>query len=198
MTFIIDGAPVRTVKAVDAKGKFPQTPMRLKLGIWAGGDSSRSKDQQLWAGGAIDGNKGPYAAVIDSVKIENYNPAEQYRYKDNSGTWQSIEIIGAKPGGKNKDTPSGPVPNQGLTNSVSKPDAAANSSSSSVSATSTTSATPTSTLVPPRFGNAQESTTKPNTTTAAAKPTATNAASSNPLAITPLLAFCLVAMHFVF
>ena len=34
----IDGVTVRVLKATDANGQYPQTPMQLKLGSWAGGD----------------------------------------------------------------------------------------------------------------------------------------------------------------
>jgi hypothetical protein len=202
MTFLIDGAPVRTVKAADAKGKFPQTPMRLKLGIWAGGDASRTKDQVSWAGGVIDWSKAPYEAVIDSVKIVNYNPAEQYRYKDQSGTWQSIDIIGGNPGGVNRDPePETTSTNQGMmVNQVSKPDT---SSSSSAAPASTTSAP--SNSAPPKIGTPQQSTALSNATSSKSNATSSvpantaksNSASSSPLAITPLIALCVVALHFV-
>jgi Glycosyl hydrolases family 16 len=197
MTFLIDGAPVRTVKAADAKGKFPQTPMRLKLGIWAGGDSSRNKDQIAWAGGAIDWNKAPYEAVIDSVKIVNYNPADQYRYKDSSGTWQSIDIVGGTGGSANLNAePDATSNNQGMmANSVSTPDSAAPAGTTPAP----------SSAAPSKVGTPQQSTTlssatssRANSTTSApAKPQKTNGSSSSPLAITPLIAFCLVAVHFV-
>jgi len=201
MTFLIDGAPVRTVNAADAKGKFPQTPMRLKLGIWAGGDASRTKDQITWAGGAIDWSKAPYTVVIDSVKIVNYNPAEQYRYKDNSGSWQSIEIIGGK--AIDANAVPDPAPNQGQVNNVvSSSDPASNSASASSASAKPTS--PPSSSAPPKVGTPQQSSAAPNATSsrpntqtsAPAKPVQTGGSSSSLLASTPLIAVCLAAMHF--
>ena len=42
--WIIDGTVVRTLGYSDANGgnNFPQTPMKVKLGVWAGGDSSNA------------------------------------------------------------------------------------------------------------------------------------------------------------
>lgn len=38
MEWLIDGKSVRSVSKDSANGQFPQTPMHLRLGIWAGGD----------------------------------------------------------------------------------------------------------------------------------------------------------------
>jgi beta-glucanase (GH16 family) len=101
ITWLVDGVAVRTLNYNDAKGgtRFPQTPMRLRLGIWAGGDPSNPQGTIQWAGGATDFSKGPYTMSIDSATITNYSPASKYHYKDNSGSWQSIEVIGGNAGG---------------------------------------------------------------------------------------------------
>lgn len=101
ITWIVDGAPARTLTYNDAKGgtRFPQTPMRLRLGIWAGGDPTVSQGTITWAGGLTDFSKAPFTMWVDSVNIVNYSPASQYRYKDTSGSWQSIEVIGGSAGG---------------------------------------------------------------------------------------------------
>lgn len=39
----IDGQEVRTLKEGEAKGQYPQTPMMIKAGIWAGGDSENEQ-----------------------------------------------------------------------------------------------------------------------------------------------------------
>jgi hypothetical protein len=103
ITWSVDGAPVRTLKYSDAKGgtRFPQTPMRLRLGIWAGGDAAAGNlpGTVTWAGGAPDYSKGPFTMNIESVNIINYSPGKEYRYKDNTGNWDSIEVIGGSAGG---------------------------------------------------------------------------------------------------
>lgn len=94
VTWTVDGAPVRTLKYADAKGgsRFPQTPSRLKIGVWAAPTSSPGVVE--WAGGLVDLSKGPFAMTVSNVNIVNYSPAKQYRYKDKTGNWDSIEIIG--------------------------------------------------------------------------------------------------------
>ncbi|KAJ6024659.1 concanavalin A-like lectin/glucanase [Penicillium herquei] len=97
MTWSIDGTVVRTVtydEAVnDGESRYPQTPMRVRIGIWAGGSSSSSGTVE-WAGGATDYSDGPFTMYVKSVSIVNYNPAEYYKYTDESGSMDSIEIIG--------------------------------------------------------------------------------------------------------
>ncbi|KAF7164919.1 hypothetical protein CNMCM5623_009319 [Aspergillus felis] len=97
ITWSINGAVVRTLAYNDAKGgtRFPQTPMRLRLGTWAGGDPSNAEGTIQWAGGVTDYSKGPYTMYVKSVHIENANPAESYTFSGNSGSWQSIKFDGA-------------------------------------------------------------------------------------------------------
>jgi beta-glucanase (GH16 family) len=51
----IDTNLVRTLHYADALDgyNFPQTPMNIRLGIWAGGDPSNNKGTIEWAGGAV-------------------------------------------------------------------------------------------------------------------------------------------------
>jgi beta-glucanase (GH16 family) len=101
LTYLVDGVAVRTLKYEDAKGgtRYPQTPMRLSIGIWAGGDPTNKPGTIEWAGGLTDYSKAPYTMAIDSVTVTNYSPADKYHYKDNSGDWKSIEVIGGSAGG---------------------------------------------------------------------------------------------------
>lgn len=94
LQWLIDGATVRTLAYADADNGdgYPQTPMRVKLGIWAGGDSSNSEGTIEWAGGATDYSAGPFTAYIKSVSVTNYNPASEYTYSDASGSYESITI----------------------------------------------------------------------------------------------------------
>lgn len=94
LQWLIDGATVRTLAYADADNGdgYPQTPMRVKLGIWAGGDSSNSEGTIEWAGGATDYSAGPFTAYIKSVSVTNYNPASEYTYSDTSGSYESITI----------------------------------------------------------------------------------------------------------
>lgn len=97
LTWKIDGTTVRTLAYEDAVDgtNYPQTPMRVKLGIWAGGDSSNSEGTIEWAGGETDYSDGPFYAYVQSVTIVNYNPAESYTYDGTSGSYDSIVLSGA-------------------------------------------------------------------------------------------------------
>ncbi|KAH8593919.1 concanavalin A-like lectin/glucanase domain-containing protein [Bisporella sp. PMI_857] len=92
-TWYIDGTAVRTLNYEDAlDGKnYPQTPMRVKLGLWAGGDSD-SEGTVTWAGGETDYDDGPFTMYVEKVEITNYNPGSSYTYSDLTGDWTSIAI----------------------------------------------------------------------------------------------------------
>lgn len=91
----IDGNVIRTLAYNDAKNgdKFPQTPMRMNIGIWAGGDPSLAPGTIAWAGGKTDYAKGPYTMFVKSIKIEDYTKdAKEYSYGDKTGSYQSIKV----------------------------------------------------------------------------------------------------------
>ncbi|KAF4500021.1 murein transglycosylase [Fusarium agapanthi] len=90
----INGVAVRTLKYADALGgeNYPQTPMRVKLGIWAGGDPDNAEGTIEWAGGETDYSGGPYTMTVQKITIENLNPAESYTYSDKTGSYKSIEF----------------------------------------------------------------------------------------------------------
>ncbi|KAH1290590.1 hypothetical protein KXX11_000694 [Aspergillus fumigatus] len=92
ITWYIDGTAVRTLEYADAvDGKnYPQTPMVVKLGIWAGGDPSNSEGTIEWAGGETDYDEVPFTMYVKSVNIINYNPAASYNYTDKTGSYTSI------------------------------------------------------------------------------------------------------------
>ena len=109
LLFIIDGVTVRTLGYNDpltiGGTNYPQTPMKLKLGNWCGGCKGEPKGTVAWAGGETTFEGSPYVMYVESVNIQNYNPADSYEWTDNSGSWQSIKIIN---GGQSSD-PSGAV-----------------------------------------------------------------------------------------
>lgn len=93
-TWIIDGTTVRTLNYDDAlSGKnYPQTPMNVRVGIWAGGDSSNSEGTIEWAGGETDYDDGPFTMYVEKIEVTNYNPGSSYTYGDTSGDFDSIVI----------------------------------------------------------------------------------------------------------
>ncbi|KAF7114763.1 hypothetical protein CNMCM5793_000302 [Aspergillus hiratsukae] len=136
ITWYIDGTSVRTLAYADAlDGKnFPQTPMVVKLGIWAGGDPSNGEGTIEWAGGETDYADVPFTMYVKSVNIVNYNPASSYNYTDETGSYTSIMASNSTTG-------------TGIhsSNSVSVSASSSNSTSTSSSSTTMSATTGTST-----------------------------------------------------
>ncbi|KAM3444037.1 hypothetical protein NHJ13734_001636 [Beauveria thailandica] len=95
IVWTVDGSPVRELKQRDAEpNQYPQTPMQLKFGAWAGGDAARNPPGTVqWARGPTDFSKGPFAMAVKSLRVTDYSTGKQYRYKDTSGSWESIEAV---------------------------------------------------------------------------------------------------------
>lgn len=95
LVWLIDNTAVRTVNFADAVGgkNFPQTPMNLRLGIWAGGDPSNSAGTIEWAGGETDYSKAPFTMTVKSIKVQNYNSGKEYVWEDQSGSFESIKTV---------------------------------------------------------------------------------------------------------
>lgn len=88
---------MRTLEYADAVNgtNYPQTPMRIRIGIWAGGDPDNSEGTIEWAGGETDYTEGPFSMYVESVDIINYNPASAYKYTDKTGAYTSIKATNA-------------------------------------------------------------------------------------------------------
>ncbi|RDW95195.1 hypothetical protein BP5796_00958 [Coleophoma crateriformis] len=124
--WLIDGTLVRTLAYADALGgeNFPQTPMNIRIGIWAGGDPSNSQGTIEWAGGATDYAGCPYTMYVSHVNIQDYSTGSAYNWGDKTGSWKSIDIIaGTSVAAANIANP----------NAVSSSDSSSSSSSSSSS-----------------------------------------------------------------
>ncbi|KAL2134965.1 hypothetical protein VTI74DRAFT_10192 [Chaetomium olivicolor] len=95
LEFWIDGKNVRTLLPKDANNtyNYPQTPMRLSIGIWAGGDPRLSEGIREWAGGDTDYSKGPFDMFVKSAHVTDFSSGKEYLYSDRSGSWESIKII---------------------------------------------------------------------------------------------------------
>jgi beta-glucanase (GH16 family) len=92
----IDSALIRTLPYKDANGghNFPQTPMTVRLGIWAGGDPSNNNGTIEWAGGLTDFSQAPYTMTVKSVAVTDFSTGvKAYQFGDKSGSWQSIKKI---------------------------------------------------------------------------------------------------------
>jgi len=95
LEWYIDGTLVRTLPYAAANGgnNYPQTPMTVRLGIWAGGDPDNNNGTIEWAGGLTDYTKGPYTMYVQSAQISDYSTGSAYEWTDRSGSWQSIKSI---------------------------------------------------------------------------------------------------------
>jgi hypothetical protein len=94
----IDGSVVRTLPITDPSTingtQYPQTPMTVRLGIWAGGDSDNPNGTIQWAGGLTDYSQGPFTMSVKSINIQDYTTGyTTYKYGDMTGSWQSIERL---------------------------------------------------------------------------------------------------------
>ncbi|KAK7192416.1 hypothetical protein DPSP01_009760 [Paraphaeosphaeria sporulosa] len=96
--WLVDGVVLRTLTADEATAggnSYPQTPMDVRIGIWAGGDSGNSEGTIEWAGGETDYSQGPFEMVLEKVEVVNDNPGTSYTYGDTSGDADSIKVDGS-------------------------------------------------------------------------------------------------------
>ncbi len=95
LEWYIDGASVRVLKYAEANGgkNFPQTPMNVRIGVWAGGDEDNPEDTVEWSGGETDYSDGPFTMSVRSLRVKDYSEGKEYVYGDMTGSWDSIEII---------------------------------------------------------------------------------------------------------
>ncbi|KAJ9490052.1 hypothetical protein VN97_g3218 [Penicillium thymicola] len=91
----IDGKTVRVLTPETAEtNQYPQSPMMVKVGVWAGGDPNNAKGTIDWAGGQTDYSQGPFKMYMKSMTVTDYSTGTSYRYGDKSGSWQSIVAEG--------------------------------------------------------------------------------------------------------
>ncbi|ODV78402.1 glycoside hydrolase family 16 protein [Suhomyces tanzawaensis NRRL Y-17324] len=102
LTWYLDGTPVRILQSNDPLG-FPQTPMQVIAGVWAGGDPSNAQGTIDWAGGETNYTAAPFSMHIKSVLVSDYSSGKAYSYEDNSGKWTSIESDGGEIDGREQE-----------------------------------------------------------------------------------------------
>lgn len=95
LQWYLDGVLLRTLLPGDAANgfKYPQTPMRMSIGVWAGGDPRLPKGTVTWAGGVTDFSKGPYTMYVRSAQVTDFGSGKEYIWGDRSGSWQSIKSV---------------------------------------------------------------------------------------------------------
>lgn len=98
--WILDDKIIRELKFNDALpgGKnYPQTPMNVRLGMWAAGDKDKNKPGVVeWAGGETDFKQAPFNMIVKSVYAQDYTDAKEYSWDDMdaSGSWEKVKVIG--------------------------------------------------------------------------------------------------------
>ncbi|KAL1305753.1 hypothetical protein AAFC00_007334 [Neodothiora populina] len=138
--FEIDGTVIRQLNYADANGgsRFPQTPMKLKLGSWAGGAPGNAPGTIEWAGGATDFSQAPFKMYVKSINVANSNPAGEYEWTDHTGSYQSIKLIK----GDGSSASAGSSSGSPYVSPVSKVAASSGSSSSSAKIVASSSSVP--------------------------------------------------------
>lgn len=90
LDWIVDGTVIRSLQITNSQG-YPQTPMRIYAGIWAGGDPSNEEGTIEWAGGTTDYSSAPFTMHIKSLSAVDYSTGSEYSYSDQSGFWETIK-----------------------------------------------------------------------------------------------------------
>lgn len=107
--WIVDGKVIRTLTPGQVSGDyFPQTPMTARLGNWAGGDPSNAPGTIQWAKGPTDFSDGPFDMIVEYITVQDYSTGKFYKYTDNSGSAKSIQAVGGKIMGGDKNADSRP------------------------------------------------------------------------------------------
>jgi beta-glucanase (GH16 family) len=94
----LDGNMLRELlpaQALDGKN-YPQTPMNVRLGMWAGGDVKNNDPGVVaWAGGETNFKDGPFQMQVQQVYVQDYTEAKEYSWDgmDASGSWEKVKVI---------------------------------------------------------------------------------------------------------
>lgn len=191
LTFAVDGKTIRTVNSQN-DDQYPRTPMKVAMGLWAGGDSDNPPGTIQWAGGTTDYSHAPFNMSIKSIKVVDYSTGDSYSYSDQTGSTDSIKAKNGKikPHGTEAGSKSGvskftdagsAVTTSAISSSsivASHTQAAPTSGSDAPSATSSPAisppassdaSTPAKTPAPEPSSNAQASTTANNAPSSSAK-----------------------------
>ena len=148
LDWIVDGSVIRSLHITNSQG-YPQSPMRIYAGIWAGGDPSNEEGTILWAGGETDYSQAPFTMHIKSITAIDYSTGSEYSYSDQSGYWQSIDAKDGEVNGRYSDAQSDvnkavngdSIENSGSSDSPSTTQSSSESSSTTESSSESSSTT---------------------------------------------------------
>ena len=94
----LEGTLTRTL-ASDSPLGYPQTPMFVAMGIWAGGDALNEPGTIEWAGGDTTYDQ-DYSMYVKKLVVDDYLTGESYAYGDRLGSWKLIEAKGGEVNGR--------------------------------------------------------------------------------------------------
>lgn len=94
----LDGQLLRTLLPAQANGgkNYPQTPMNVRLSVWAGGDVKNNDPGVVqWAGGETNFKDGPFTMMVRELYVQDYTSAKTYSWADmdKSGSWEKVKVI---------------------------------------------------------------------------------------------------------
>ncbi|KAM3432566.1 hypothetical protein NHJ13734_006810 [Beauveria thailandica] len=178
--FAVDGVVRRTLRRADIPDRYPESPMRVKLGAWVAGYDGNAPGTIEWAGGVADFAKGAAEAVFKRVVVTDYaggsaatdRDVKEYSYGDRSGSSKSIRIHLA-----DGTTITGDNPSSGGSSSSSSSSPSGNSASgSNISGSTSTKTTELSLLV----SSATESSSLVSSATESSSSVSSAAAAASP------------------
>ena len=180
LDWIVDGSVIRSLHITNSQG-YPQSPMRIYAGIWAGGDPSNEEGTILWAGGETDYSQAPFTMHIKSITAIDYSTGSEYSYSDQSGYWQSIDAKDGEVNGRYSDAQSDvnkavngdSIENSGSSDSPSTTQSSSESSSTTESSSESSSTTENSSSFSESTQESQSS-SEPNSSASSAETTETS------------------------
>ncbi|KAJ4321116.1 hypothetical protein N0V94_003063 [Neodidymelliopsis sp. IMI 364377] len=96
--WILDGKILRELFYKDALNgtNYPQTPMNIRMGVWAGGDVANNDPGVVeWAGGETDFKEGPFTMTVQTIYAKDYTEGAEYSWAnmDASGSYEKVKVI---------------------------------------------------------------------------------------------------------
>lgn len=163
--FYVDGALQRTLKRSDIPDRYPQTPMRIKVGAWVAGYDGNAPGTIQWAGGVADFSGGAHSSYFKTINVVDYaggssasdKDVKEYVYGDHTGSSGSIQI----------------KLNDGSTTTGGQPSNPSSGSSSSSSSAPPETKTSSSVAPPPSSSSSSSVTHESSKTTTSASATTT-------------------------
>ncbi|CAI2011625.1 hypothetical protein SEUBUCD646_0G04390 [Saccharomyces eubayanus] len=179
-TWYLDGESVRVLSNTSSEG-YPQSPMYLMMGIWAGGDPSNAPGTIEWAGGETNYADAPFTMYIEKVIVTDYSTGKQYTYGDQSGSWESIKVEDGSVYGRYEQAQEdfAALANGGSVSSSSATSSSATSSSASSSATSSAKSSSTSSSATSSSAKSSSVESSSATSSSATSSSATSVSSSS-------------------